>query len=1255
MLRQLYFIGNLLLVFIFISISVSGQENESRARRDSIRPLGGSTMRMCSNDMMLAELRKDPAYKSREDAMNREIREALRSISGDTITVPVVVHIINQNPFSITDAYVIGAIAALNDAYSKAGAFSTSAGVDTKIRFCLSQQDPDGGNTTGITRTQSFFSDDLNMDNEDSRLKDLIQWDPSRYINIWLISNIYGEAYADFKCGQWYRLGVGGYATLPPGGGAADGIVVGGLGATLLAHEMGHYLGLYHSFQGGCANFNCLTDGDMVCDTPPDNSVRPSFACNIPANSCFTDTLSAHSNGNFPLDVPDQIANFMDYGNGACSNQFTQGQADRMRAAIMTQRAGLLIDECTRPCVENILASFTRDQPYPITGTTVNFTNTATGATNFEWSVDGTLMATTSNFSYTFSTNGKFKVTLKAFNTSTCFATATDYVIVTCGVTARFFPNKKTIASLLNVYTDSILFTNTSYNGTSYQWLVSNSAGMAETVVATTTNLTYVFPAPATYYIRLIATTGSCSDTTIAYSVPVSDPTAEGYPFTFFVRCYNQNKVKVSFCLSNDGYAPLPQNTPVNFYDADPTLPGANRLSPTFYLTSEVSGNCDECFTHILNVAYRGLDKIYMVFNDAGTSIPVVLPNASLVEKFYFNNTINSTTIRRTVSASICQGQSYGGHTVAGTYIDTLVSTFTGCDSIRTLYLTVKPVYNTNVNASICQGQSYQGYSTTGTYVNVFTAANGCDSTRTLHLTVKPVSNTTVNASICQGQNYAGHTTSGTYVDVYTASNGCDSTRTLHLTVKPVFNTIVTTAICQGQSYAGHTTSGTYVDVYIAANGCDSTRTLHLTVKPTVSTNITASICQGQNYAGHTTSGNYVDVYTAANGCDSTRALQLTVKPVFNTIVTTSICYGQNYAGHTTSGDYVDVYTAANGCDSTRTLHLTVKPVFNTSVTKSICQGQSYAGHTTSGDYIDIYTAVNGCDSTRTLHLTVNPVKHTTLDISICQGQSYLAGGHMQTTTGVYIDSSHTYLGCDSIIKTNLTVHALPVPQLGSDKRICMGDVWILNPGNFSAYEWQDGTADPTYPVTQVGEYSVTVTNTFGCKASDTAKLLEVFPLPEDFLPADSSLCRGNELLVKVRPYVNYSWSTGSNQQYLNITQSGLYKLLVTDNNGCKGKDSIKVFFYNCKNIQVPNAFSPNADNNNETFKPLIPSPVTNYHMQIWNRAGELLFETRDYLKGWDGTYKSTAQPIGAYVYLITLTDVDGAKVKKQGSLILVR
>ena len=422
-----------------------------------------------------------------------------------------------------------------------------------------------------------------------------------------------------------------------------------------------------------------------------------------------------------------------------------------------------------------------------------------------------------------------------------------------------------------------------------------------------------------------------------------------------------------------------------------------------------------------------------------------------------------------------------------------------------------------------------------------------------------------------------------------------------------------------------------------------------------VSTTIFSTICQGQNYAGHTTSGTYIDTLASKiNGCDSTRTLFLTVNPVKFTTVDTAICQGENYAGHITSGKYVDVYSTTLGCDSTRTLNLIVKPTVSTNITDTICQDENYAGHTTSGIYIDVYTAVNGCDSTRTLQLTVKPKSFTTINAAICKGESYLAGGHLQTTTGIYTDTSLNYLGCDSIITTNLTVN-LASPDLGKDRGICFGDVLTLNPGTFVSYLWQDGSTNSTYTTNIVGQYAVLVTNNFGCKASDTMKLLKIYPLPLNFLPPDTSLCRGNVVHVFMPGYRNYFWSTGSTAASIDIIKSGTYSLMVTDRNGCKGTDSMKILYYNCPPVWIPNAFTPDADGLNDVFKPIFPAPVLNYHLQIWNRWGLRVFESRNSAIGWNGKFKSEPQPSAVYVYIITFRDIDGVDVKKTGTVALLK
>ncbi|HFA47908.1 MAG TPA: hypothetical protein ENJ95_02680 [Bacteroidetes bacterium] len=138
----------------------------------------------------------------------------------------------------------------------------------------------------------------------------------------------------------------------------------------------------------------------------------------------------------------------------------------------------------------------------------------------------------------------------------------------------------------------------------------------------------------------------------------------------------------------------------------------------------------------------------------------------------------------------------------------------------------------TSVNATICEGEIFAGYAQSGIYEDTFTGEGGCDSIRTLTLTVLPNAETTIEAVICEGDNFAGFELPGVYTETFQSATGCDSTRILMLEVLPVPVTFAEAEICAGQEYEGYSETGVYADTFTGSNGCDSIRMLELTVLP---------------------------------------------------------------------------------------------------------------------------------------------------------------------------------------------------------------------------------------------------------------------------------------------------------------------------------------------------------------------------------------------------------------------------------------
>lgn len=340
--------------------------------------------------------------------------------------IPVVVHVIhNGGPENISDSQVISQLKILNEDFRRiAGTPGYGTGVDAEIEFCLARKDPYGRCTNGIIRVQSTLSDHKTF--QRSMLKELSYWDNTRYLNVYVVKDINSGS------------GILGYASFPGGPPDEDGIVVrhdyfgnigtaaGSMGRTT-THEIGHWFGLYHTFNGGCGTDTCTT-GDMVCDTPPVSA--PNFGCPT-INSCTNDSY------------PDQTENYLDYTDDACKSKFTLGQKNRMHAALSSLRpdvwaawntdsTGCDSGFVNGPC--SVIADFIALNRNICAGTAITLYNRSQNVpATFSWSFPGGTPAVSSltNPTVSYSVAGSYSIKLVATNaTGSDTLEFTNYVTV---------------------------------------------------------------------------------------------------------------------------------------------------------------------------------------------------------------------------------------------------------------------------------------------------------------------------------------------------------------------------------------------------------------------------------------------------------------------------------------------------------------------------------------------------------------------------------------------------------------------------------------------------------------------------------------------------------------------------------------------------------------------------------------------------------------------------------------------------------
>ena len=270
-----------------------------------------------------------------------------------------------------------------------------------------------------------------------------------------------------------------------------------------------------------------------------------------------------------------------------------------------------------------------------------------------------------------------------------------------------------------------------------------------------------------------------------------------------------------------------------------------------------------------------------------------------------------------------------------------------------------------------------------------------------------------------------------------------------------------------------------------------------------------------------------------------------------------------------------------------------------------------------------------------------------------------------------------------------------PLPYAGPDVVICYDSIAVLHASasNLSGtvnYLWSpasllDGRADTTVvtarPDTFKTYYSVTVTDNYGCNFAVTDSVLV------DMLPKIHVNAGTDTNAVLNAPHQLNASGAGIGGRYdwtypagVSLSQNGIanpmaifspvpgqgtyahpdtnyyvLSVIATDQAGCVDTGSVRIHVFIGPTFYVPNAFSPNGDGYNDIFKPILVGMYSTDYFIIYNRYGQVVFETSRFMHGWDGRFKGQDQPAGNYVWILKGKGQGGKVVERKGSVLLVR
>jgi gliding motility-associated-like protein len=403
-----------------------------------------------------------------------------------------------------------------------------------------------------------------------------------------------------------------------------------------------------------------------------------------------------------------------------------------------------------------------------------------------------------------------------------------------------------------------------------------------------------------------------------------------------------------------------------------------------------------------------------------------------------------------------------------------------------------------------------------------------------------------------------------------------------------------------------------------------------------------------------------------------------------DTTLTFSACEGSSitYDGMeiAAGGQEVFHFTNTDGCDSTVNVLVEELQVFTNAFERSFCEGETleHDGITLNEGLNEIVLSSEaGCDSVLQIQVAVLEPVTTDQTVQICEGETYSFHGEelLPGESGTVMLISEA--GCDSIVHLSVALSPEVIAGIATDATCPNEDTGTLSVNTTNApnppYSFTIGQgspqSSPDFGGLTAGNYSVTITDGSGCETTLTTSVEELEAL-EVTVRWDTLSCENPESIVTVditsgeTPDLSFVWSDGAQELDRIIGTPGTYDLEV--GNGCETfTESILLtppLVDGQSWMYVPNVFSPNGDSNNDTFRAFTSdevSEVLEYRLQIFDRWGGQVFESKDLSRGWDGIMNGSVRNSGVFAWSIQAKVLnclqEEVNMTRRGELVLLR